>query len=244
MSVVPVIAGAARAAAWLLAVWVASFLHGGRLLAQDLVAAARPNVASRQDLLDALRRADSPGSDLDVEAALIATWGEPVVSWAAEVVADERAQLAIRHTAMKVLYFARPQSSVDLLRRLATPRRGPEILWVGAMSALQSFPYPELADFWRGLLNDPEPNVRLWAMSGLSRTGTEADIPLIESARGGPGVDREKPFYVERLRRQLIDRGIDEIFGAPPGPDARFLPSARWLLIHRSYLCERAGCPR
>ena len=206
---------------------------------QDLVAAARPRIASRQGLLVALRQALRASAITDIDAGLIATLGEPVTSWSLEIVEDDRSDDDLRVAAMLVLSYARPRYAVEPLKRLAVPDQGSVLLWAGAMSALQSFPYPEAADFWRSLLRHPRIGVRLSAMTGLARSGSPADVPLILGVEGASEAARSEA--VARIDGAAAGRG-DPVLG-PPTPDGRFVPTAAWVNQNvRAYLCVRVRC--
>jgi hypothetical protein len=215
---------------------------------ENLVQTARPYVASREDLIAALRQAwRRPPIDAETELALIATWGEPVTGWLIQVAAGESNEFLVRAAAMHALYYSRPRAAIAVLTMLAAPRPldSDSGLSIVAMNALQSFPYPELVGFWRPLLNHASTGVRQEALTGLSFAGTEADIPLILAVQGGDDLARARREALARLQLPSEARGA-AIFGAPPGPEGRFVPSSRWLGLTyvRAYLCARQTCPR
>lgn len=209
---------------------------------QDLIAATRPQIASRQDLVVALRSAARSGAISDIEAGLIATWGEPVTSWALEIVEDERNDEGLRVVAMQVLSYARPRYAVEPLKRLTVPQPGGRSFWASAMSALQRFPYPELAEFWRPLLRHPNIRVRIFAVNGLASSGSPSDVPLILAVEGGSTIERTRADAAARLENAANGRA-DPVFAGPPRPDGRFVPAEGWATgFVRTYLCRRVRC--
>jgi hypothetical protein len=114
---------------------------------QDLVRQSRPAVSSQRDLVAALQAAGREGFDEDIETALIATWGEPVTSWALQVALDPRQRWVIRALAFKVVGYSRQRDAIVTLQSVAQPGSDAAGLWAFALSALAKFPYPELAPF-------------------------------------------------------------------------------------------------
>ncbi len=216
--------------------------------AQDLVTAARPSVTSQEELIARLQETVRPTDDYTertvhlVQRALIATWGEPIPTWALQIALDEGLHQPLRVAAFHVLGYARPQHAVAALMRVA--ELGPDTGFTSsmAMEALQSFPYPELAPMWRRVLDHPNVNVtvRIYALNGLSMSGSEDDIPLILSVRGVGAHNRDSA--VAKLRLPPEERGR-ALFAGPPPPDARFVPSDRWLRDARDVLCRVGRCP-
>jgi hypothetical protein len=211
------------------------------LSGQDVVAAARPDVTTRRQFDAALDSVFRRGAWPEVEAALLASWGEPVGRWATEVVADPSTPSGRRIAAIRVLGYARPAGAMETLKALVVPdMQGDVPLWYDAMTALAHFPYPELAPFWRSLLNHPIPDVRHSAIIGLGWSGVPADTLLVAAANwGGRPRDRGyKQLAIAMLRRPLTERS-NETFSPVSVGAGRFVPADAWLADHRSYLCEK-----
>jgi len=213
----------------------------GSIAAQDVLAAARPTVASRSQFDAALDSAFRRELRPEVEAALIASWGEPVGRWATEVAADPSAPSGRRLAAIRVLGYARPAGAMETLKALVVPdMQGDVVLWYEAMTALAHFPYPELAPFWRGFLNHPIPDVRHSAIIGLGWSGAASDTLLIIAANWGgrPRDQGYKEMAVAMLRHPIPQRSNDTF--APVSVSAgRFVPAAAWLAAVRPYLCAK-----
>lgn len=214
---------------------------------QQLALRSQPVVESREEFLQALDRVVAERADNWLEAALVATAGEPGTSWALEIAQDSvRYTFSRRAAALMVLGYARFRPAIPILRALSSDVSASPMLWPFAATALAKYPYPELAPFWRGLLAHPNPLLRHYAVFGLAASGEASDTLLIRSVRlpnaynsGGNVLNRA----VERLRRPATDRD-SSTFGASPAPDGRFIPSQPWIRDARNYLCGTGRCPR
>jgi len=213
------------------------------VLAQEVVEAARPAIRSPGELVEVLRAAAvRPGADIRIETALIATWGEPVTSWALDLARDATRPTWARQLAIAVLSYARPVNAIPVLRGIIDRGPAADDAWADALSALARFTDPELAPYWRERLRAPIPDVRLQAMYGLSMTGTADDIPLVT------GLDPHGPPWLAEMREQAVRRlGMPieardtGLFAGPRGSRGAFVPSASWLAQVRPYLCARRG---
>lgn len=194
------------------------------LRAQTVPPCAQPTIRTKDALVATLRNLHG-----DVESALIASLGQPVVRWSLEIATDSSSPA--RTAAFMVLRYARWRAAIPALTSLAQPYARPWVEWQGALRALSTYPFPELAPFWRELLHFPRRVVREEALHGLSLTGSEDDIPEI-----GEAFHRENNAATRRLVRQAESllrlppaaRDTAE-FAWPPDPDGRFTPSRSWL---------------
>ena len=210
------------------------------LAAQGFPGCARPVVTSKDDLvrsLGALRYSSDP----DLRAAALAALGQPVVTWALEIAADSAGHVPLEARAMafQVLRFARWRPAVRRLTELAQPLRGSWVVWNGALSALSTYPYPELVPFWRELLSFPRRNVRELALLGLARTGTPTDMLSIREATHQEH-DPEMLGLIARAESLLAIPVVlrsERWFAGPPDTTGRFVPSAQWLGRAMPELC-------
>jgi hypothetical protein len=205
---------------------------------QDLIGLARPQVSGRSGLRSALENAVR-SRGMDTEAALLASWGDFVTRDAVSIAADESEDRDVRIAAIRVLGYARPRAAITTLQRLAQPDPRGDILWFEAMAALARFPYPELAEYWRSLLNHAVPDVRMQAVFGLSWTGVADDTLLMDGVRV-PRRDSERA--IARLRVPRSNRS-SHVFADPMAEDGRFVPTAEWLDRARPYLCSSRRLP-
>jgi hypothetical protein len=169
----------------------------------------------------------------DVRAALVARMGQPVVGWALALATDSSraTPLAVRVAALRVLRYARWHAAVPRLVELAQPYRRPWVLWTGALTALASYPYPELAGFWRELLAFPRRPVREIAVRGLALTGEQSDRPYLAEQwhkESDPGMLRLRAVADSLLQLPLAVRDT-AAFAWPPDSAGRFTPSPSWL---------------
>jgi len=216
---------------------------------QGVPASLRPRVASRADLAALLASPAEPPLTPDLRAALVASLGQPAVGWALELATDTSGStgLAVRAGALRVLRYARWRAAVPSLLALARPYDSPWLLWHGALAALSSYPYPELAGFWREEIQFPRRPVREVAVLGLALTGTERDRAIIAEEWQGER-DPEMLRLRERAEALLAVPAANRdtaTFAWPPDSTGRFVPSRSWLASLERQICGApAGCAR
>lgn len=218
-------------------------------VAQGFPACAQPVIRTRDELVAALRdlpRAAERGLNPDIESAFIAGLGQPVVGWTFAIAVDSAGgtDLALRAAALQVLRYARYRAAVPALTRIGAPFAGPWIVWQGSLHALSTYPYPELAPFWRDLLHFPRRVVREIALRGLSLTGDAEDIPDIRDAfhREDDPWSRHIVAQAESLLAQPVAVRDTISFAWPPDPQGRFVPSGSWLRMGMAFAHAAGRC--
>jgi hypothetical protein len=132
---------------------------------------------------------------LVVSMLVVARGQGPTPAQAIAVAADSSGRtLAERAGALRVLARTCPREALPMLTELARPYRREWVIWHGALSALASCPFEDLASFWREMITFPRQPVREVAIVGLLRTGSRGDIELIREA-----THRETDPLIRRL---------------------------------------------
>jgi hypothetical protein len=218
-------------------------------IAQRVPVCALPALHTREELVAALRdlrRAPERGLSPDIESAFIASLGQPVVGWAYGIAVDSAGgtALELRAAAFPVLRYARYRAAVPALTRMATPWVGSWLLWQGSLHALSTYPYPELAPFWREMLHFPRRVVREVALRGLSLTGSAEDIPDIREAfhHEDDAWSRHIVAQAESLLVLPVAARGTAWFAWPPDPDGRFVPSGTWIEMGMGFARAAGRC--
>ena len=182
----------------------------------------------------------------DLRAALVASLGQPAVGWALALAADSSGAtpLTVRVGALRVLRYARWRAAIPVLLDLAQPYRGPWVLWRGALGALASYPYPELAGFWRELLAFPKRPVREIAVLGLALTGTERDRSYIAEQWRHERDSEMLRLRADAMRLLGLPLAVRDTatFAWPPDSAGQFVPARSWLGALQRRLCPPGGC--
>lgn len=213
--------------------------------AQGVPASLQPRAASRAELAALLAAPAEHPLTPDLRAALVASLGQPAVGWALELATDSSGStsLAVRAGALRVLRYARWRAAVTSLVALARPYDSPWVLWHGALAALASYPYPELAGFWREQLQFPRRPVREIAVRGLALTGTVRDRAVVAEEWHGerdPEMLRLRERAEALLAMPVANRDT-ATFAWPPDSAGRFVPSLSWLASLERRMCGVPG---
>lgn len=205
-------------------------------LAQGSRECPLPGFTSKEALrtaLGALHEARSP----ELQAALMAGLGQPVVGWALEIAADSSGTTtaAVRSAALVVLRYARWKPAVATLVRLAEPLRGDWIVWSSALTALASYPYPELEPYWTDMVVFPRRVVRETALRGLALVGTPRSMLAVRASthkETDPATLALVAQVEAQLQRPLAARDTALFAWPPDSLGGRFTPSAAWRRAH------------